>query len=257
MSLDKVAQICVLHSWFTSFYAVSVSASLYWATELLAKGPTFRALAQRVPSTNHSMTYTQVTVVWAMMLVQGSRRLYECLLIARPSQSKMWFGHWLLGIAFYLATSIAIWIEGTASIQKQITSVKDVMITGPSIKSFVGIMLFMLASGFQHDCHAYLASLKDIKKAEGNDSKSDYRLPDHPAFNISVTPHYFAECLIYLSLAIAAAPWGQWINWTMFCALTFVAVNLGVTAHGTKLWYEKRFGAAAVQGKARMIPLLY
>lgn len=138
-----------------------------------------------------------------------------------------------------------------------VISGKDLIIPQPSLKSFIGILLFILASGVQHDCHAYLASLKDRPSAEAKDSKSGYRMPDHPAFNVSITPHYFAECLIYLALAIAAAPRGEWINWTIASALTFVVVNLGVTAYGTRAWYEQRFGAAAVRGKARMIPILF
>lgn len=110
--LDKVARLRVPHSWFTSFYAVSVTSSLFWGAELLIKGPAFRALASCVPVTKAPMASSQVTVVWAMMLAQGSRRLYECLAFARPSQSQMWFGHWILGIAFYVGTGIAVWIEG-------------------------------------------------------------------------------------------------------------------------------------------------
>lgn len=137
-------------------------------------------------------------------------------------------------------------------------SLQDLAIVqAPSAKSFMGILLFMLASGFQHDCHAYLASLKTSKKEDNRESTSSYRLPEHPAFNVSLTPHYFAECLIYLSLAIVAAPQGRLLNATLVCTLIFVMVNLGVTAVGTKKWYEQTFGARAVEGKARMIPMVF
>lgn len=43
----------------------------------------------------------------------------------------------------------------------------------------------------------------------------------------------------------------------MTSALVFVVVNLGVTAEGTKRWYEKRFGVEAVREKWRMIPAVY
>ena len=33
-------------------------------------------------------------------------------MFAKPSTSKMWFVHWLLGIAFYLAVGVSVWIEG-------------------------------------------------------------------------------------------------------------------------------------------------
>lgn len=111
--LDSAAKIRVPHSWFTSFYAVSVILSLFWAAELLVKGPSYQAIAQYGPNTPSSMSFSQVIVVWTMMFAQGSRRLYECLVIAKPSDSRMWFGHWALGILFYVLTSVAVWIEGS------------------------------------------------------------------------------------------------------------------------------------------------
>ena len=78
------------------------------------------------------------------------------------------------------------------------------------MRTFLGILLFILASGFQHDCHAYLASLKTRKPsptsapASPNPSSataSTYKLPEHPAFAYLIAPHYTAECLIYLALA--------------------------------------------------------
>lgn len=47
------------------------------------------------------------------MLIQGVRRLNECLSFSKPSSSKMWFVHWFAGIGFYLAVTVAVWIEGT------------------------------------------------------------------------------------------------------------------------------------------------
>jgi 3-oxo-5-alpha-steroid 4-dehydrogenase 3 len=72
-----------------------------------------------------------------------------------------------------------------------------------------------------------------------------------------LAPHYLAECTEYLALAIAGAPPGQWINKTLACAFVFVVVNLGVTAYGSKKWYEQRFGESPIRGKARMIPFLW
>ena len=115
----------------------------------------------------------------------------------------------------------------------------------------------MLASGFQHDCHNYLAFLKANKSEDGKAPEQSYKLPTHPAFQSLIAPHYFAECLIYLSLAILAAPQGAWLNNTIASALIFIVVNLGATAEVTRQWYIKTFGQDAVKGKWRMLPLVY
>ncbi|KAK5749338.1 hypothetical protein LTS12_020593 [Elasticomyces elasticus] len=65
------------------------------------------------------MTYRQVVVTWAILLVQGSRRLYESREFARPSKSQMWFVHWVLGLGFYTATGIAVWVEGIPTLGKR------------------------------------------------------------------------------------------------------------------------------------------
>lgn len=46
-------------------------------------------------------------------MIQGSRRLYECVYISKPGTSKMWIGHYLLGIGYYVVMSVAVWVEGT------------------------------------------------------------------------------------------------------------------------------------------------
>lgn len=102
--------------------------------------------------------------------------------------------------------------------------------------------VFLLASGLQHDCHMYLASLPK------------YTLPMHPAFQVVICPHYTAESIIYLSFAIMGAPSGAFVNRTLFCAFLFVYVNLSVSASTTKEWYAEKFGKDKLAGRGKMIP---
>jgi 3-oxo-5-alpha-steroid 4-dehydrogenase 3 / polyprenol reductase len=115
----------------------------------------------------------------------------------------------------------------------------------PSLKTFIAVPIFVLASGIQHDCHVYLAGLKK------------YTLPDHHLFQSIVCPHYTSECLIYLAIAIVAAPRGQLLNTTVLSAIGFVFSNLAVTADSTRKWYEEKFGAQKLEGRWRMVPYIY
>ena len=157
----------------------------------------------------------------------------------------MWFIHWLLGIAFYVSFSVALWIEGLPALSSDDSVVESITWSAPSPKSMIGIPIFILASGLQSDCHAYLASLPK------------YTLPMHPIFQVMISPHYFAECMIYLSLAIIASPRGSVVNATILCALVFVGTNLAVTASMSKEWYEQKFGIDAVKGRWKMLPFIY
>lgn len=271
--LDQVAALTVPHSYFTSFYYVSTLLSIFWASQLISRGPAFRAVsAYCEPRNEHdSVSFDRVLVTWTLMLAQGSRRLYESLTLSGPSKSRMWVGHWVLGLAYYAGASIAVWVEGickpglsptvrqalttpiSAVLQSHEYSLSDLTIKAPSLRSIVAILIFILASGLQHDCHAYLFSLKT--KTKSKSEGGEYTLPTHPAFTRIIVPHYTAECLVYFALALIAAPSSSWgLNGTLACVLVFVVVNLGVTAEGTREWYVQKFGHDKIAGRWRMLP---
>ncbi|KAI1502249.1 hypothetical protein F5X99DRAFT_162892 [Biscogniauxia marginata] len=231
----------VPHSWFMHFYILSLSCSLFWATQYIRHGTILEFVVKNQASHMQiSMTIEQVVLVWCLMTLQGARRLYEYLAVLRPSSSKMWIIHWFLGNAFYLCTSIAIWIEGSQSIWYSETPLSSTK-TLP-LNLIIGVAMFLFAWLMQYRCHKHLSGLKK------------YSLPEDGLFRYLVCPHYTCECLLYLSLAITAAPNGQLYNKTLICAVLFVSVNLGVTANGTKRWYSEKFGQERVQGKWKMIP---
>ncbi|PGH17328.1 hypothetical protein AJ79_01212 [Helicocarpus griseus UAMH5409] len=245
--LDCIASLQVPHSFFIQFYVVSVLSSILWGAQIYFKWPLFEAVSStiREENTQTPMSRNQILLCWALLLFQGVRRLYECMSIVKPSDSKMWFPHWIIGLAFYVAMGMAIWVEGIPTIRASDSLLRDVRYSSPSLKMFAFLPVFILASGIQYDCHHYLASLKK------------YTLPSHPAFLNVVSPHYTAECAIYLSLTVLAAPKAAIVNKTVLSGLVFVVVNLGVSAGNTKEWYAKKFGEESVQHRWKMIPYLY
>jgi len=111
---DYVASIQVPHTWFTHYYVVSVSSSIFWAFQIYSHGRIFEFLAS-YSQPNHSMTVNQVFLAWLFMTFQGTRRLYESLTLTKPSQSKMWVGLWLIGMAYYIFIGLSVWIEGAGT----------------------------------------------------------------------------------------------------------------------------------------------
>lgn len=113
--LDAVATIQVPHAWFIHFYFVSVASSLFWIVQIFTQGPYLKAIAEMNGPQNrsHVMTADQAITAWALMGTQGIRRLLESVTITKKaSESKMFIAHWFLGIGFYLAMGVAVWIEG-------------------------------------------------------------------------------------------------------------------------------------------------
>ncbi|CAJ2509873.1 Uu.00g057730.m01.CDS01 [Anthostomella pinea] len=232
----------VPHSWFIHFYILSLSCSVFWAVQYVCHGTLLELIMRKqASSTTASMTLGQVVLVWFLMGLQGARRLFEYLAVLQPSSSRMWVVHWLLGNAFYLCTSMAVWVEGSSSISYSDRMVSTVI---PPLKVILGAAGFLFAFVMQYKCHRYLSNLKK------------YSLPLDGLFRYLVCPHYTCECLLYLSLALVAAPEGQLYNRTLVCAVLFVSVNLGVTANGTYKWYIERFGHG-FQEKWKMIPYVF
>ena len=128
-------------------------------------------------------------------------------------------------------------------VDKPLTNLLE--ISRPSLKTVIAVPLFLLASAVQHGCHKHLASLEK------------YTLPPNVFFRSVVCPHYTSECLVYVAIAIAAAPKGQMMNRTVLAGLGFVVSNLAVTADSTRKWYVEKFGEEQLKGRWRMIPYLY
>ena len=120
--LDQIAEWKVPHDYFWTFYFVSVVMSAFWPGEAMwLKGPLFQMVVNYTRPLTTTMTFEQVKITWIMILVQGGRRMYECLTLSSEelfggeetkNSSKMWGGHWIVGLLFYIATSISFWIEG-------------------------------------------------------------------------------------------------------------------------------------------------
>jgi len=235
--LNYVATWKVPHSWFVHFYIVSVLSSI-------ACFSVFR-------SGSHSNFLDLATFSSILMLVQGTRRLLECFLVTKPSNSRMWIGHYAIGLAFYVVTNIAIWIEAFREDQRKARPLSDRgLLLGRfwTPKTLICTWLFFYSSLKQNRYHRYLASLPK------------YTVPDESIFRTTIAPHYLAECGIYLSLVLLQAPGEQGRNnWSLLCALVFVMVNLGVTADETKKWMMAKFPETRkeIEMRWRMIPLLW
>ena len=111
-SLDFLAGLTVPHTWFTHFYLLSVCLSLFWAAQFIFEGRVLGYVLSHTPLERGGMTPRQIVLMWVLMAAQGSRRLYETAMWQKSTQSRMPVGHYVLGIVYYIAMSMAIWVEG-------------------------------------------------------------------------------------------------------------------------------------------------
>jgi len=244
--LDLAAKLQVPHSWFLHFYALSVACSIFWAWQLVTKGMVFSFLVHQTTwNRNVSMTIHQIALTWSVFFLHGCRRLCESILFAKPSNAKMSLAPYVVGMAFYFFMGIAVWVEGLPALVHSGLKPGSIVFSMPSLKIFVAVPLAIFATFVQHDAHRYLSSLKK------------YTLPDRGLFKLVVCPHYTAECVFYLALAIMAAPNGMAFNRTVVAALVFSVINLCITAESTMVWYQQKFGKENVGQRWRMVRWVY
>lgn len=110
--LDWLADMTVPHSWFTHFYLCSAACSAYWLYQH------FHHIQDLVSSSNLVMKSSweaRSMICMVLLQLQSLRRLYECIVVAKKSRARMWVGHYAIGLAFYLVTNVAVWIETSES----------------------------------------------------------------------------------------------------------------------------------------------
>jgi len=115
-TLDSIAALQVPHGSFAHFYVVSVLSSLFWGFQIVTQGTILTTICHaQIGGSKSSMSLDQIVLAWLLLTVQGLRRLLESYFVTKHSASRMWFVHWYLGMAFYLAMGVAIWIEGAGT----------------------------------------------------------------------------------------------------------------------------------------------
>jgi hypothetical protein len=103
------------HSWFGGFYVVSLTCSVFWLVQYLIDGKILHFLTTRqAVASAPGMEPGQVSLLWTLMFLQGTRRFIESTWLFRPGKkSTMWIVHWLLGNVYYIMMSLSVWIEGS------------------------------------------------------------------------------------------------------------------------------------------------
>ncbi|KAI9005521.1 3-oxo-5-alpha-steroid 4-dehydrogenase-domain-containing protein [Phycomyces nitens] len=246
-----IKKITVSKTWFCHFYAVGLVAAIECLVEITLVlqwrvcGPVLTILRLwDTPQGSQHLGLGECLIGLVIMTLHLSRRLYESLVIERPSaNARMHFSHYLAGIGFYGAMVLGTWLEGAANLGVWQPAKASFALPWTTIPS---IGLFLYASHHQHTCHKILASLRTPK------TKNAYMIPRGDWFEMLVVPHYFADILVYVSLWLLY----RGHNWTLTCGLVWTIVNLGVTAGETEQWYQRTFGQRYIDAFPRSRSLL-
>jgi len=201
-------------------------------------------------SASSSTTPEAVIIVMSLMNIQCWRRLYECLYVNVDTGSKMNILHYIVGLAHYFCCAFGYISEspGFAKHPELFQSIQWIHIeprlTNVTIWQISAVVMFAWAWKHQLTTHQILA---DLKKS----CQVTHSVPHGDWFQYVSCPHYMAEIIIYLSLAIIMGQKHR-TGWIIFAWVLTNQMVAGLMSH---LWYRKTFRTYPSNRKA-VIPFL-
>jgi len=188
-----------------------------------------------------------VVILVMLMLIQDSRRLYECMYVSVYSKGSMHLIHYVSGIIVYTTFFLVLLVEAPHSMQY--LNQRENVLSHLSWRHVAGVILFAWASVHHHNVHQQFASFRRSDKGDVVTLK--HVMPHGGWFELLSTPHFFMEILIYISYILI----GGFRHVTLWSLVIFVLTNqisLGIATHR---WYKKEFKNYPANRKA-IIPYI-
>lgn len=208
--IDRLSTYSVPRSYFKHFYILSTCLGVKMIWSLYKDTGTGRS---RLP-------------LPVLLLSHSARRLYESCFVERPSGSRMWVGHYIIGITFYTFLNIAVatandpWTEA-------ISPSRAVTLYGWRT---LAVACFFLAQVAQHLTH------KQLAKVRSQCQVGQYVNITSGLFSICITPHYTSEIVLYFALACVSLK-----DVNMWLIVIWTTVVLSASAVQTNRWGSRVF----------------
>ncbi|XP_064190042.1 polyprenol reductase isoform X1 [Anguilla rostrata] len=242
--------------WFSHFYMVSVVwngllITLSLRTSLLGSDlPLWlsNTLGFLTDSSAAAWKGVPLSTALAQMLlwVHSARRLQECAQVSVFSGSVIHAAQYAFGLGYYVLLGLTVLCVGGPHLQEGTPA----SLTQLQWCHAAGILLFLWGSLHQHRCLRLLAHLRT--GASGEVQTLEHKVPCGDWFELVSCPHYFAELVIYVSLAIVTG--GRVLTWWL--VVLYVLFNQALAAQLCHEFYRRKFEHYPKQRKA-FIPFLF
>ncbi|KAM5192304.1 polyprenal reductase [Mantella aurantiaca] len=243
--------------WFSHFYYLSV----FWNGTLLWIAVQSQLFGVEIPQWLQSLLHFfnrepahkasggEVSTLLALSLIwlHSLRRLAECLYVSIYSNGVIHVAQYCLGIGYYFLIGITLLDHAKLEPRKDTFSDLALHIQWYHI---IGMILYIWASFHQHKCHVILASLR--KSKSGEVVTMNHVVPNGDWFEWVSCPHYFAELLIYISIAVLFGL-GHTAWWLV---VLFVLFNQSLAAILCHEFYHEKFDNYPAHRKA-FIPYVF
>lgn len=243
--------------WFSHFYVVSVFWNgflLIVLIQTLFFGHNIPAWLTTLVKLLSGESHDQVMggelsgfLVLALLWLHSLRRLAECILVSVFSDGVIHLLHYCFGLLFYILLGITVLCQ--VPLHRKSVSAEDVL-RQTRWHHILGILIYIWASVHQHRCHEILANLRKTKSGEV--VNMEHKVPYGDWFDRVSCPHYFAELLIYIAMAVIFGIW----NFTWGMVVMYVLCNQSLAAVLCHEFYLRTFDKYPKQRRA-FIPFVF
>ncbi|XP_009664474.2 polyprenol reductase isoform X4 [Struthio camelus] len=227
LSGQPVPMLCHPHRrrWFTHFYAVSVLWNGFLLIWLIQPQFLRGSLSSWLQHLHHALgrasqnedmdsEYSSALLVLLLLWLHSLRRLAECLCISVFSNGVIHIGQYCFGLGYYIAVGLTVLCQVPANFRNG--EELSVQICWYHI---IGFVMYIWASLHQHRCLVILANLR--KNKSGKVINLSHSIPFGDWFERVSCPHYFAELLVYISMAITLGFHNVTWWFVVICVLSF------------------------------------
>ncbi|XP_010708410.1 polyprenol reductase [Meleagris gallopavo] len=184
-------------------------------------------------------------LVLLLLWLHSFQRLAECLYTSVFSNGVIHIVQYCFGLGYYIAVGSTVLCQVPTNVRNG---------KGLSVQIFwfhiVGIVMYLWASFHQHRCLVILANLR--KSKSGEVLSLNHSIPFGDWFERVSCPHYFAELLIYISMAITFG----FHNVTWWFVVMYVFFNQTLAAVLCHEFYQEKFTTYPKHRKA-FIPFIF
>lgn len=233
---------------FAHLYVIGASCALWNVISEIAQ-QNFTANAGVLECITHIL-HSRLLLVLLLWTLHVLRRLFESLLITRYGDSRMHVAGFVAGLVHYVAVPLCFREGNDAGSESDsdrdifCLSFQDIILMG------VPCLIFLFANYIQSETHFILFRMKAEQLAT---SCSEYKLPTRSWFKLMCVPHYTAEVIIYLSLALLM----PCRHWSSKLLVVWVTSNLSVVASRQYVWYQQQFPDEIPTPWYRLLPYVW
>ncbi|XP_029356375.1 polyprenal reductase isoform X2 [Echeneis naucrates] len=212
--------------WFWHFYCLSVCWNgllLVWYLNFTCGHQSLPSwlmgiidVLAGVPSPDSQVPQLSTLLVQLLLWVHSLRRLMECLFVSVFSEGTIHLVQYVFGVGYYVALGL------TVLCVDRVEKGAGTLLSQLDWFHVAGVLLFTAASLLQHQSTVLLARLRTGKS--GAVETLAHRVPEGGLFELVSCPHYFAELLIYISLALIFA--GLSLTWGLVVLYVFFNQSL-------------------------------